>query len=167
MRLTQLKWNTTRASIQVRGNGNQNLLDIRTEKPSVSQQSKNAKVKIDQTECWSELGMKGIGDFMNDQVSFARTMLAQGIDRTVDQGNQMMDFHKGGGAFAELADHNAFETTMNYGAGPANLPAPRPRISVDPATLNYSFTPGRAVVSARFSKAEISYSPGKIEFYTE
>lgn len=164
MKLIKLGWNSTPARLEMRGNGNQNVLDLQTEKPRLEMKSELGKLHIDQSACFSEAGRKGVTDFRQDVISYAQSVFARGVARIVDNGDQFIDIHTGVNAVAEQADYNAFgmfEQQFGY----AVIPKSRPKITVDPATLNYHFTPGRVHVGMQDRKVQSTYYPGRIEYY--
>lgn len=151
--------------MEMAGNGNQNILSIRTEKPRIEIESKLGKLHIDQSACFSEAGRKGMADFRADVISYAHSVYARGIARIVDNGNQMIEIQNPADAIAEQADYNAFgmfEQEFVY----TTIPKSRPKITVDAATLNYKFHPGRLENTTRERAVQISYTAGNVRFYT-
>lgn len=154
----------TPARFEMSGGGVQNALKLRTEKPKLDMQSSRPTIKIDQSQCFAEAGLKGIADFSADTNSYARSIFLKGIARIVDDGNRMMVIENGSDAIAEQADYNAhgmFEQEFVY----TTIPKSRPKISIDPWTMNYSFAPGRVINETQPKKVQIDYAPPRFEYY--
>lgn len=165
MKLVRLGWHRTPARVEMSGNGAWNIVNIRTEKPKLEMEHKLGKIQIDQTECRAEVGLKGMTDFRVDNTSYGQSVLAKGIARIVDNGNQFIEIQNGADMIAEQADYNAFgmfEQEFGYAA----IPVSKPKITVDPATKNYQFRPGRVHIEDAGKKVQIIYTPGKFEYYT-
>ncbi|MDO4753366.1 MAG: DUF6470 family protein [Bacillota bacterium] len=165
MKLVRLGWNRTPARTDMKGNGAWNVIHITTEKPRLEMEHKLGKIHIDQSQSFAEVGLKGMADFRADNTSYGQSVLAKGIARIVDNGNQFIEIQNGADMIAEQADYNAFgmfEQEFGYGV----IPATPPKITVDPATKNYHYKPGRVHVSDTGKRVQISYTPGKFEYYT-
>ncbi len=166
MKLERLGWNMTPARFEMSGGGALNVLKMRTEKPVLEMRSHRPVVKIDQSQCFAEAGLKGMTDFRVDTNSYAQSAVAKGIARIVDNGNEMMAIENGVDAIAEQADNNAFgifEQEFVYTA----IPKSRPKISVDPWTMNYSYTPGRIINETEPKRVQTSYTPPRFEYYVK
>lgn len=165
MKLVRLGWHRTPAKTDMQGNGAWNVVEITTEKPRLEMQHQLGKLHIDQSQCFAEVGLKGMTDFRADNTSYGQSVLARGIARIIDNGNQFIEIQNGTDMIAEQADYNAFgmfAQEFEYTA----IPKSRPVITVDPATRNYQFTPGKVHVSDTGKRVQLYYTPGKFEYYT-
>lgn len=164
MKLVRLGWHRTPAHTDMQGNGGWNLVNIRTEKPKLDMEHKLGQIHIDQSQCRAEAGLKGEVDFRVDNASYGQSVYAKGVARIVDDGNQFIEIQNGVDMIAEQADYNAFgmfEREFGYVA----IPQSKPKITVDPATKNYRFTPGRVHIEDTGKKVQVSYTPGKFSYY--
>lgn len=165
MQLTRLGWNRTPYRFEMQGTDNLNLLDMQTEKGRLEMQSSKPTIKIDQSQCFSEIGRKGVTDFRADNTDYGRAMLRQAVARMVDQGNRMIDIHIQADAFAEQADYNAFgmferEFNLDF------IPKSRPQITIDPWSMNYSYKAARVINNSYPRKAQFNFTYGRLDFYT-
>lgn len=161
----QIKWRSTRAFLELRGNFRKPL-DMSVSQPVMRMQSTKPKIQIDQSEPFAEAGMKRPEQLMIDHRNYARQMLQQSIARRVSNGNQMMNFQNGRNVIAEIADHNAygaFEKEFVYGW----IPKSRPRISATLGKLSIQVEPGQVQNRTEDQKIDITYHPWNIKYYTE
>ncbi len=165
MKLVRVGINTTPSKLTMEGNGAQNKLQMHTEKPKLNMESKRPVLHIDQSDCWAEVGLKNVSAFREDSISYSQSVYAKGVARIIDQGNRDMEIQNGSDSIAEQADYNAFaqfeqEFTTGF------VPTSRPKISVEPGSLNYSFQKGSVHNNTSDEKVRISYQKGSIEYHT-
>ena len=158
-----LDWNIKKASLDQFGNGIQ-VLDIQTEKPTILLQTTQAKVIIDQSDAFSDAGLKGIRAFMDDSVSYSRQIVAEGIDRIVSQGNEFINIYSNYDPIPDQAISNSYEMfnhAFNYGV----IPQSRPQISVQEGQVNSEFRKGSVVNNSYPNKVEMTYTPWQINYF--
>jgi hypothetical protein len=153
---------TSPARLSQSGNGAKTLnLDIK--EPLLEMQTNLPKVTIDQSQPFAEAGLKKIRAFMEDNTSYSKGIVSQGIDRIVNQGNEMINIHTGVDPIPDQALYNAydmFEKSFNYAA----VPTSRPVIDLVRGSVNYSFNQGKVTNSSQPQKVEMNYTPYQVNF---
>jgi hypothetical protein len=142
----------------------ENVLDIKAEKFSVSMETEEGTLDIDQNQCFNEAGLKDIRAFMDDYVNYSKQAASDGVDRIVSEGNSFADIQNDSDAFAQNADNNAFgifehEYNLDF------IPKSRPKIQYSPAKLNIDYEPGE-IINNSIPKDNLGeYTPGKVDIY--
>jgi len=157
----KLSIHTNHASISMRGNGAKPL-DIESEIAQVDMESNKPQLKIDQTECFAEAGLKNIKAFMDDAVAYGQQKFSEGVSRIVSDGNSMAAIETGYDPIADQAYQNAyamFDHEFNYDA----IPKSRPQIEVTPGNVNYNYRPAHVQNNTQAQPIQNSYTPGKVE----
>lgn len=151
---------TQPAKIEQSGNGALTLnLDIK--KPLLEMKTELPKVTIDQSASFAEAGLKNIKAFMDESVSFARQMVAGGVDRIVSQGNEWLNIHTGVDPMPDQAIYNAYEMfdkEFNYAA----IPTSRPIIDLVRGQVNTTFNKGQVTNNSRPQKINMNYTPYQV-----
>lgn len=136
-------------------------VDIKTEQPKVHIESTLAKVQIDQSQCFSESGLKSIFELISDNSNRAMSQMLSNAGRIADEGNQMADVTSGADVVAENADYNAFGQFSGE-FGMVTMPKSRPKIRVIEGNNNINFSGGTVDINVRLNKVRVDYSPGKV-----
>lgn len=142
----------------------EDILDIETEKFSVTMEAEKGALSIDQNQCFNEAGLKDIKAFMDDYVNYSKQAASDGVDRIVSEGNGFADIYNDADAVAQNADNNAygiFEHEYNLDF----IPKSRPEINYTPDKLNIDYEPGK-IINKSFPKDNLGeYKPGKVDIY--
>lgn len=120
------------------------------------------KITIDQSQCFSESGLKGIVDFMSEAVSFAKSQMLQSMGRIAEQGNQLTDIHLSTTAIQDQGVYNAYDQFI-YDYNMETMPKSRPTINVREGTLDISVQEGEIRNNTKVQRANISYRPGSVQ----
>lgn len=158
-----IDWNVSKANLSQIGNGAQ-ILDLNIQKPLLEMQTNLPKVLIDQSQPFSEAGLKGIKAFMKDAVSLGRQIVSDGIERIVSQGNDFINIHTGVDPIPDQALYNAydmFEKSFNYGV----IPQSRPSVSLQEGRVNTTFNPGSVNNQSAPQKVQMDYTPWQINYF--
>lgn len=121
------------------------------------------KVEIDQRQCFSESGLKGVLELSSDNVKEAVQLMYASVGRIAEQGNQLTNFHEGN-AIAEQAYYNAYDQFDNE-FNMVTMPMSRPQITVKEGKVNLSPTQARLKFTPKLTKPELDYKPGKVDIY--
>ena len=160
-RPTLISITTKDAKLYQEGNG-VNVLDIRTQKPLLEITTTKPEVRIDQSKCFEEAGLKGLKAFMNDAISYGQQVLQAGIARIVDDGNAYANIQSGQDPIPDQALYNAYEMfTHEYNYD--TIPKSRPSIELVRGTVNYKFNRGQGINSTNASPVRMTYEPWKVE----
>jgi len=153
---------TSPGKLSQSGNGAKTLnLDIK--EPLLEMQTQLPKVSIDQSQSFAEAGLKKNRAFMEDNTSYSKEIVSQGVDRIVSQGNEFIDIHTGVDPIPDQAIYNAydmFEKSFNYAA----IPTTRPSIDLVKGSVNYNFNRGSVNNNSQPQKVEMNYTPYQVNF---
>jgi hypothetical protein len=87
------------------------------------------RVIIDQRQCFSEAGLKGIADFSAESVQYAYQKAAEGIDQIVYEGNRMAMIEND---MPDAVSEIAFEKGLEYKDWTIDIiPKSRPKIEIE------------------------------------
>lgn len=139
-------------------------LNMSVTQPQTRIEATLPKVTIDQSQCFSEAGLKGITDLRDEMISRSRSAMLSSIGRIVEQGNQKADILNGKNAIPDQAYYNAIEQ-FNKEFNMGTIPKSRPRIDVTEGTLNIQVTEGQVTNNTVPQKATLQYQHGAIEIY--
>ena len=158
-------WDTQDAVLQYSGQ-TALTLDLNIVEPQLEMASVAPKLKIDQSQCFYEIGLKDMGRFMRDAVAYSRAQLAKGVQRVVSQGNALADIHLNQDPIPQQARYNAFESNLkefNYGV----VPKSRPKITVERGDVNYRLKRGRVENNTKAVQVQSYYQPWRIQYYVK
>ena len=140
-------------------------LKLEIKKPQLKMESRDAVVKIDQTQCFNESGLKTNKAFLDERVQLSKEAVSDGIANRVEEGNAMMAIENRQDAVAERAYYNANERFVHE-FGLKLMPQSRPEITVELGDVTYEFERGEVKVLNQIPKIDKgSFEPGKVEFY--
>lgn len=154
--------NTTPAKIEIQQPKPE--ISMHTEHPRVEIKNELPKVIIDQYECFADAGLKNFLDLTKEAAQLGKQAALQGIERRVNQGNQMKDIHKDFNPIAQQADYNAFEL-FNKQFTFGTVPKSRPKIELKEGKPHIEFREGRVDFDVKLSKPIVNYSRGSVEIY--
>lgn len=121
-----------------------------------------AKITIDQSQCFSESGLKGIVDFMADAVSFAKSQMFQSMGRIAEQGNALTDIHLSKTAIGDQGMYNAYDQFI-YDYNMETMPKSRPVINIIEGNLDIQVREGQINNTTKIQKANLSYRHGSVQ----
>jgi len=108
------------------------------------------KLRIDQTNAWSNLGLKSIIERTNDTAQHANQVHHQGLARIAREGDELMSIESGGNPIASQAKRNS---GWNFDYKPGGMTVH------DLVSFNYE--PGRAEISTKRQEPVIEATPRK------
>jgi hypothetical protein len=120
------------------------------------------KVKIDQSQSFSEAGLKGVRALLDDMISNAQSAHSKGMSRVVSQGDEMIDIHTGVDAVASQAEQNGFET-FNTDITVKSVPQTRPQITVEEGENDIQYNKGESRQTVNVNPPVINYTPGQVK----
>ncbi|MFZ5968976.1 MAG: DUF6470 family protein [Bacillota bacterium] len=138
-------------------------MDIQIQKPSLEIRSEQIKVQIDQSQCFSEAGLKGIDDFMKERVGVSKKGFQKGLAKIVRQGNEMMQIDTGINVIAKQAKESMFEDKAQLTL--VSMPKSRPKIDFMGGTVDIQVVEGAVDVNVQVNKPVGNYIPGNVDIY--
>ena len=121
------------------------------------------EIRIDQTQCFAEAGLKTNTMLMEDYARLGRQYVMEGIARVAEEGNQ-------------LAMPNNFNAIANIAANKANkvldfnikfIPESKPIIDFVGGDLKVNWNIGKVDINYTPQKPQIEYVPGELDIYVE
>ncbi len=160
----KLGYNITQPNMQIRTTPSKFEGD--TSLPKLEMKSTQVKLKIDQTECFNESGLKNIEAFLNDNVSHAKEMCSEAVLDTVRQGDELADIQNKNDPIPEQAFYNTVtrnlkELTM------VTMPKSRPKITVINGNVDINLKKGDNNKNFIKGHADINYTKGKTSYKVE
>ncbi len=158
----QIGVNRTPARLEAQNPGY--TLDMSVTQAKINIESTLPQITIDQSQCFSEAGLKGIADLAAEMVSLSKGAMLSSIGRIVDQGNQMANLPNATDAIADQGYYNAFEQfdkEFNMGT----IPTSRPKIDVIEGTIDIKVTEGRVTNNTVSQPVRLRYTKGAVEIY--
>lgn len=136
-------------------------LQLETDHVRMDIETKLPKVNIDQSQCFSEAGLKGIRALLDDMISNSQSAHSKGMSRIVSQGDEMIDIHTGVDAIANQAEYNGFEL-FNTDITVKSIPQSRPEITVDEGENDIQYNKGESKQNVTVNPPVIRYNPGQV-----
>ncbi len=121
-----------------------------------------SELRIDQSACFAEMGSKSPEQFSADNASYGYSMVLQGIERVVDQGNQLAAIENKSDPIPDQANYNAFgqfEKSFNM----QKPTGAKPNINFTPAKLDIQYKPAKVHNQSTYQKPQIEYIAGKLD----
>ncbi|WZL73737.1 DUF6470 family protein [Clostridiaceae bacterium 35-E11] len=132
--------------------------------PKVQIHSEQAKVAIDQSQCFAESGLKSVFQLGKEWAAQGIQQAFQGIGRIAAQGDELAAIETGGNPISKQALENAFlmyEKNFNIGL----MPKSRPKIEFTGGTVDIKVIPGEIRQNVKINKPQIQYTRGNVEVY--
>lgn len=139
---------------------------IVTNHVKVNIESTLPKVEIDQTQAFSESGLKGVLELGLENAKRAMNIMVQKIDRIVQEGNEFANIQNGVDVVAENADENAF-SQFDGELNIVTMPSSGPDINVIEGKNDLNITGGTVDIEVKVNKPIIDYRQGKVNIYME
>lgn len=126
--------------------------DVSIQQPKADQNIKQhpPKLTIDQSNAWSNLGLKNVFERTRDTAQHANQVHHQGLARMAREGDELMRIESGGNPIASQAKRNS---GWNFDYKPGGMPVH------DLVSLNYE--PGRAEINTQRQEPVIQATPRK------
>ncbi len=142
--------------------------DMTIEQPSAEMtiNTKSAVLHIDQSQAWSDAGLKSPKQMMQEHAQQGYQAFLEGAGRRASQGSEMMRIENGGNAIVQQAETNAYKALKQLGI--SFIPG---RFSVqfdyEPGHVDIQSTPKKPIIHAVARPVETSYIPGDLSIYME
>ncbi len=135
----------------------------RTVHPEIQIKTTHPTLKIDQTECFNEAGSKTNSALLQELVNYSNSMHMRGIERIVNQGNELQRIENGANPIPSQAEYNAFDQykhEFNIGT----IPKSRPKIEVIEGNVDISVREGK--IDKEYIKGGVDYEyiPGYVKY---
>ncbi|KGX86796.1 DUF6470 family protein [Pontibacillus marinus] len=134
---------------------NQQKADVRIEQPQadVSIKQHSPKLTIDQSNAWSNLGLKNVFERTRDTAQHANQKFLENLAKMSQEGDELMRIENGGNPIASQAKRNA---GWDFTYKPGGMPV------YDLVSLSYE--PGRADINVKQNDPIIQTTPRKPQF---
>lgn len=157
----QLNINTTNAYIEIKQPKGQ--LSITQTKPTMAVDRQLPKVLIDQSQQFSEAGLKKWLELTEEYAQLGQQQAMKGISRIVEDGNRMAQIQRiMPPAIPELVLKNS--TSPRVEVNIDFIPKSRPKIDVE-GYLNIDWQLGKTDINYTVGKPIIECTPGKVDIY--
>lgn len=153
---------TTSAQLNMRSE--QPLVEIHTEPSNLNAHNTLPKIEIDQSQCFSESGLKGILELTADNAAYSVQAMQESVGRIAEQGDELTNFAGGGNVIAEQAGYNAFDQFARDW-NMVTMPQSRPKITLIEGGVKFDPVSAKVTFNAKLTKPEIDYQPGNVEVY--
>lgn len=132
--------------------------------PRVNIESTLPKIKIDQSQCFSESGLKSCAELTADNASYGVQKMYESIARIADQGTQLSNIHESDDKIVSQAYYNAYDQfSTDYNM--VTMPRSRPQITLVEGATKVNVTGGTVRHDAKANAPEITYNAGKLDLY--
>ncbi len=135
-------------------------LDLEIVEPEVRIESTLPKVEISQQQAFSESGLKGILELTAETAQMSRQLLLQGIERVVDQGDQLADASKPD-PIPDIARYNSWEQ-FQHDYNMVTMPVSGPDIQVIEGQTDIQYTKGYVENNTQTPEIVSNYTPGAV-----
>lgn len=140
------------------------VVELETQNVELNMQTTLPKIKIDQSQCFSESGLKSISELNAENAQRAVSDMYQSIGRIAEQGNELTNFHNGGNVIAEQGYYNAY-TQFEKDFNMVTMPRSRPVITLERGEVTMNPTVPRVIANLKMAKLDAQYQPGKVDIY--
>lgn len=132
-------------------------------KPSVLNiKTKHVKIKIDQTQCFNEMGLKNNGALTRSYAAESRKDLLAAIQRMVGEGNRMARIENKTNAIAEIAKGHLLPPPADFNI--TLMPKSRPKIRFE-GGISLNPVQGSVNLQAAIEPVRINATRGYVEIY--
>ena len=141
----------------------QTKVALQQEPPSMKIERKWPELSIDQQQCFNESGLKSplliARDFYRDSVQKG----LRNIERTVNDSKKFLRIEEGGNPIKEMAAE--LNTTDYKGLTMVAMPKSRPRVRVDPGSIDIKWVTREVQTEWQRQNAEVEYVPYKVKVF--
>jgi len=137
-------------------------LHLKTEPAQLNARTRQAQVRIDQTQCFSEAGLKGFLELTDEFAQRGRQAALEAIVQTVAEGNRMADIKVKTDAVGEIAAGKAFRPPDDYNI--SLMPRSRPKIDFV-GGITFDPRPGGININSVANPVDINATAPSINFY--
>lgn len=137
-------------------------MEISTVKPEVNINFDHVRVFIDQSQCFSEAGLKNVFELTRENAMLGRQAALEGIASFVDEGNSLAMIHNKADAVVEIAAAKTFPPPADFNI--TFIPQSRPKIEFE-GGLSFDPRPGRVDLEVTIRPPEISATRPELKFY--
>ncbi len=159
----KLNMNINNSKLQI-DSGDLIKLDMRADLPLLEMKTTQAKVEIDQSQCFSECGLKSHGQLMEEIAVYAENAGIQAIGKMVQQGNELANIHHGGDPIIDQAEDNRFGQYV-YDTNIKFMPTSRPTINVIEGRVDTNLVEGKVHNNTPYKMPTINFSPASIDYH--
>jgi hypothetical protein len=137
-------------------------IEMHTKQAMVIMKTEPIQIKIDQSQCFNEAGLKNNEAFTEDIVQRAAQAVLDGMARSSTEGDYMANIENKSNAIAEIAADNSITT---YDFNVDFIPKSRPKIEFVGGNVDIQVDEGYVDLKVTPNKPIIDVEVGGIEFY--
>ncbi|MEW9123763.1 MAG: DUF6470 family protein [Thermotaleaceae bacterium] len=139
-------------------------MTLNIEHAKVEIHTEQGQVRIDQSQCFSEAGLKNVFELTADNASFSKQKLMETIERIVRQGKEMRAIENKTDPIPFQAEENAFGWKQKSFAFDL-IPKSRPKIDFVGGAVNIQVKEGKVNPQVQVNKPIVNYTPDKLDIY--
>lgn len=135
-------------------------MEITRKAPKVIVDSEPIQIRIDQSQCFNESGLKDYAALSRESANMGRQAVFEGIARRSSEGSLLSDIARGGNAIAQIAASNSYRM---HEFGIVTMPASRPVIDFVGGTMDIRVEEGFIDLRSSPNKPVIEVEPGSVD----
>ena len=125
--------------------------------------TEHIKVRIDQSQCFSESGLKRVFELSDELAARARQAVLEGIAAVAVEGNRMSMIENKSNAVVEIALDKTFTPPADFNVD--LMPKSRPKIEFEGGKVHFDPVLGGVNIEVQVNPPEISATPASIEYF--
>lgn len=129
----------------------------------LNMRTEHIKVKIDQSQCFRETGLKSVLELSDESAALGRQAVLDGVARVVDEGNILAMIENKSNAVVEIALDQTFTPPADFNVD--LMPKSRPKIEFVGGEVNFDPVLGGVNIEVQVNPPEISATPASIEYF--
>lgn len=137
-------------------------LEISSSPPQLNMHTEHLRIKIDQSQCFSEAGLKGVLELTGEFAKRGQQAALEAIGTIISEGNRMANIVNKADAIAEIAAERAVPPPAETNI--VLMPTSRPKIEFE-GGLSFDPEAGQVNIRAKANPPEINVQDGSLEIY--
>lgn len=138
--------------------------DIQQPKGVLEIHTTRGHLEVDSSQAWEDLGLYSAPRAIKINAEQALQAVKEGMSRTVQEGNQMMDLRRKGNVISQIAKQRygpkKVESEIKF------IPSvDAVKIENTPGTLSINYTPSKVQINVQTNKPVITYTPWDVKTF--
>lgn len=137
-------------------------LEITTKPAELNMETRQVRIKIDQSQCFSEAGLKDVFELTEEFAQRGREAALEAVSNIAGEGDRMAMIQNHADAFAEIATNKALPPPADFNI--TLMPVSKPKIDFEGGVY---FNPrmGQVDIRAQENSPEISATQPSVDIY--